>query len=129
MNEAQVLDILDQVDYVGADGERWGFKIGVDYVVQGVGMPGTDRKSLWLQPVFVDSISEEPQSGRKWRLSEHMTKSEVVLTAWKAVLTAEEHEARERFRYRGARIFGPHIDVDVLADIAAWKHNLDLRAE
>lgn len=47
-------------------------------------------------------------------LSPNMTKSELVQTAMKAVLAAEEHEAREHFRYRGKCIFGPHIDVDGL---------------
>lgn len=55
--------------------------------------------------------------GRKWRLSPHMTKSELVQTALKAALTAVEHEARERFLYRGQPIFGPHFDVDSLVEI------------
>lgn len=58
------------------------------------------------------------QSGRKWYVSSFATKSEVVQTALKAVLTAEEHEAREAFLYRGAAIFGPHLDVDVLLGLA-----------
>ena len=57
-------------------------------------------------------------SGRKWMLSPHMVKSEVVQTAFKAVLTAAEHEARERFLYRGRAIFGPHYDVDRLWEMA-----------
>ena len=52
--------------------------------------------------------------GRKWRMSMHMTRSEIVQTALKAVLTAEEHEARERFLYRGRAVFGPHLDVEAL---------------
>ena len=55
--------------------------------------------------------------GRKWRLSVHMTKSEIVQTALMAVLAAVEHEARERFLYKGKPIFGPHHDVDALVGI------------
>lgn len=44
----------------------------------------------------------------------HNTKTEIVMTALKAVLAAEEHEARERFKYRGEAIFSPHVDVDDL---------------
>lgn len=55
--------------------------------------------------------------GRKWYLSEHMTKSEVVQTALMAALTAEEHECREFFRYKGKRIFGPHIDIYALMEV------------
>jgi hypothetical protein len=58
------------------------------------------------------------QHGRKWLLSEHMVKSEIVQTAFKAVLTAEEHECREQFRYRGEPIFGAHYDVEALHELA-----------
>jgi len=51
---------------------------------------------------------------RKWVLSQHMTRSEVVQTALAATLMAVEHEARERFKYHGRAIFGPHFDVDFL---------------
>jgi hypothetical protein len=64
--------------------------------------------------------------GRKWWLSPHMTKSEIVQTAFKAVLTAVEHEARESFRYRGQAIFGPHFDVDQLVRLCA-EHATDER--
>lgn len=59
------------------------------------------------------------QTSRKWMLSHHMTDSEVVQTALLAVLTAEEHEAREQFRYDGAAVFGPHYDVRALAKVEA----------
>lgn len=62
-----------------------------------------------------DTGALELQHCRKWMLSKWMTKSEIVLTAWKAVQAAIEHEAREQFTYKGARIFGPHICVDALA--------------
>ncbi len=64
------------------------------------------------------------QHCRKWVLSEHMTKSEIVLTAWKAVQAAVEHEARETFLYKGRRVFGPHIDLDAMWAIST---NLDAR--
>ena len=46
-----------------------------------------------------------------------MTRSEIVSTAFLAVLTALEHEAREQFRYRGRPIYSPHYDVEVLAKL------------
>lgn len=54
----------------------------------------------------------ERQVGRPWMLSADMTDSEVVRTAMLAVLTAEEHEARELFGYRGHAIFSPHGEID-----------------
>lgn len=35
------------------------------------------------------------EGGRKWDISYHATTSEVVFTAWKALLTFQEHELRE----------------------------------
>lgn len=55
---------------------------------------------------------------RKWLLSSFMTESELVQTCLKAVLTAEEHEARERFTYEGVCAFGPHINVRELLRVA-----------
>lgn len=59
----------------------------------------------------------QTQKTRKWVLSPWMTKSEVVGTAFKCVITAVEHEARESFTYQGERIYSPHYDVDALANL------------
>ena len=74
-----------------------------------------DGIGLWFLQVVVtgfDATTDEPirWSGRKWRLSMHSTRSEIVQTALKAVLTAEEHEARERFLFRSRPIFSPHLN-------------------
>jgi hypothetical protein len=68
------------------------------------------------------------QGGRKWKLSPHMTKSEIVQTAWLAVLTAVEHEAREEFTYKGVAIFGPHLDCEALREVAGRRDVRDVRA-
>jgi hypothetical protein len=52
--------------------------------------------------------------GRKWRLSPYMTDGEIVQTALKAVLTAMEHEVRERFQFDGVSVFDPHFDIHKL---------------
>lgn len=76
---------------------------------------GMDSATIYLQVQCFDA-NGQPQHGRKWRLSAHMTDSEVVQTALAAVLAFEEHEAREAFRYRGLAIFSPHWNVDRLAE-------------
>ena len=58
------------------------------------------------------------QATRKWRLSPHMTTSELVQTAFKLVVTSAEHRVREHFTYRGERVFGPHFDVEALVTLA-----------
>lgn len=104
--------ILDEVVF-----SDWTFHLGLD----------GDRP--WLQVRFnsVDSVTGEPerQHGRKWMLSAFMTKSELVQTAFKAVITATEHEVRETFMYKGRRIFGPHFDVDALWEVS---RRVDIRA-
>lgn len=66
-------------------------------------------------------------TGRKWMLSPHMCKNEIVMTAFKAVMTAMEHEVRESFRYRGVAIFNPHLDPDALVAFAANRANMQER--
>lgn len=58
-------------------------------------------------------------TSRKWMLSPHMTEGEVVQTALKAVLTAVEHEAREKFRYKGVALFQPHLPIAVMMERAS----------
>ena len=92
---------------------------------------GEDGSRIYLQIHAVDKCSEtgEPYAwtSRKWFISKHMTKSEVIQTALKAVLTAVEHEAREHFKYEGLAIFGPHYDVDKLADLIRTNKFKDAR--
>lgn len=66
------------------------------------------------------------QHSRKWLISPHMTRSEIVQTAFKLAMTAVEHRARETFKFEGRRVFGPHFDVDALGDLCA-RRRFDLR--
>lgn len=114
----QILVVLADVRYL-----NWTFHVGTDPE------PAGAAPRHWLQVRFpgADSVTGDPavQHGRKWRLSPYMTKSELVQTAFKAVLTAIEHETREQFAYRGRPIFGPHFNVDELW--AALAHAPDTR--
>lgn len=96
--------VLGRIEYRG-----WTFSVGWD----------DDRAFMQITFAEIDPATGQSATwtSRKWRLSPHMTDSEIVQTALKAVLTAEEHEARERFMYRGRAIFGPHISVDALWDL------------
>lgn len=81
------------------------------------------------------NITGEPMSwkGRAWPLSVHMTDGEIVQTAFKAVMTAMEHEIREQFTYRDAAVFDPHYDIEKLVDLRkrpdALKERADHRAQ
>lgn len=78
---------------------------------------------MFLQATYMDadiySGKSEVQVTRKWLLSPQMTESEVIQTAFKCCLTSMEHRAREEFKFRGARIFGPHFNVNDLARLCA----------
>lgn len=95
---------------------------------RGLGIDSELESDAYLQISFTDPDSMTTQRGRKWRLSQWMTKSELVSTALMAALAAVEHEARESFTYRGEAIFGPHFDVDALHDLAFNGH-LDVRPD
>ena len=94
-----------------------------------IGVHGGDD-AIYLQARYQEACVVtgivEWQYTRKWRLSPHMTKSEIVQTALKCILTSAEHRVREHFRYKGQLIFGPHFDVDALVALAQQR-KLDLR--
>lgn len=74
---------------------------------------------LWALFQAISSTTGKPelQATRRWVLDRQITPSQLVQTALKCVLTSVEHEARERFKYKGEPIFGPHQDVDQLVDL------------
>lgn len=107
---APLIAAIERVEY-----KDWTFNVVIDTAT---GAPA-------LQITFEDPTqTPTTQYCRKWLLYKTMNDSEAVRTAWAAVLQAEEHEARERFKYRGRRIMGPHFDVDKLVDFYAKKENI-----
>lgn len=107
-SHAEIEAIIRKIKY-----KDWNFHVGI-----------MDSRP-YLQLHFTDS-SGVIRHGRKWSFSQWMTKSEIVQTAFLAVKTAEEHEARERFLYKEKAIFGPHFNVDTLHEICD-PGNLDVR--
>jgi hypothetical protein len=85
-----------------------------------------DPHEGWIQ-IRDRMLPSEVQSGRKWRISDHMTKSEIVQTMLAATLAWFEHEVREAFTYRGENIFSPHYDVDQLLELRTSAQPFDVR--
>lgn len=86
-----------------------------------------DAKEVWklrLSCPVRDVLdgTERLAYGRWWDLP-YLTKSDVARTAFIACLVMEEHECRELFSYKGKSIFGPHVDIDALAEIADQREN------
>jgi hypothetical protein len=103
----RIRDILSDVTY----------KDGWWLVVHAPGPDAGDDKP-WLKWCFtapdIHTGKSETQHCRKWQLSYHMTTSEIVRAAYKAVLAAEEHEASEAFLYDGAMVYNPHMSIEDL---------------
>lgn len=113
--------------------------VGLENLLKQISYKDWEFRATWtpgfrfVQVSFqVEGQDGNPQrwNGRKWVVSQHATKSEIVQTVFKAILTAEEHEVREEFRYKGQSIFGPHFDCDVLEGLVKWGGDvLDVRGE
>lgn len=56
--------------------------------------------------------------GGKFYLSPHMTDQEIVQNAFGLFKAYEEHECREFFKYKDKRIYGPHISLEALLEVA-----------
>jgi hypothetical protein len=78
--------------------------------------------------VFIQVLCERPDTytgeygtgrgGRRF-LDPAQTDSSIVRSIFAAFIAYNEHETREAFTYQNARIFGPHIDVGALVEIAS----------
>lgn len=67
-------------------------------------------------------------SSSKRYLSPHMCRQEVVGAVFALIKDAEAHEMHEWFRFRGASIYNPHLDPEVLALVARKAGAFNVRA-
>lgn len=66
-------------------------------------------------------------TSRKWWLSLHMCKNEIIRAAYKAIQCAVAHELDETFMYRGVAVMTPHIDYDVLVTMMQDRNIINAR--
>ena len=108
MNRAAIVAVLQEVSFPG-----YRFEVNLE------------NERTYMRANFFAPCAEtglrELQFTRKWYVSQEATRSEIVQTALKCVLTSIEHEAREVFTYRGRAIFGPHFDVEQLVALVDEK--------
>jgi hypothetical protein len=97
---------------------------------------GIEPGRMWVQVGVTEDaeISFDPIEGKKvpWRgvklyLSQHMCRQEIVSLVYHAIERAELHEVKEWFRYKSRSIYNPHLDPDVLAEVAKWAKNFNVR--
>lgn len=117
INEQQICEIVALVTYK----PNWAIKVGGDFL-----------QGMFIQVQVVDgtcSVTGQTVDwcGGKKYLSPHMCKQEIVGACFDIIKSAEEHEMREHFRYRGASIFNPHLDPDKLVEVAKRKDSFVCR--
>ena len=120
----QVLQVVDACSYKPG----WSIEARFDH----------NRQAIFLQ-LSVSSESEASLDSQKrdgtrtpWKsgkryLSQHMCRQELVGAVFGLIKDAEMHEVHEWFRYKGASIFNPHLDPDVLADVASKASSFNVR--
>jgi hypothetical protein len=77
----------------------------------------------------IDSVSRETvdwKSGKRY-LSQYMCRQEIIGVVYSLIEAAEIHEMREWFRYKGASIYNPHLDPDVLVEVARKASSFNCR--
>lgn len=74
---------------------------------------------LQMQYIEADVLTGKlaKQHTRKWYISPHATESEIVQTGLICVLTSQEHIGREHFKYKGLKLYGPHMNVTDLTEM------------
>ena len=121
MDIEQISNIVDEITY----------KPNWDIALYAIPI-SPEQYSLYIQlEVFnqIDSVTRKTtswKSGKRY-LSEFMCRQEIVGAVYGLIETAEIHEMREWFRYKGASIYNPHIDPDKLAELASKKENFNCR--
>lgn len=98
MKLEDVLGLLERIEY-----RDWSWRVG----------PAGPNLAIWVafQAPDPETGHVTEQLGRPWLITPEMDASAIVRTAFLAVLTAEEHEIRENFRFCGEPVFGPHGKV------------------
>ncbi len=124
MDEAGFRAIVEAITYkpgwsflLGRDGDRWFVQASVSV-----------ESDLTMDPTRRSSERTPWKSGKR-SLSPHMCRQEVVGVVFGLIKDAEEHEAREWFRYQGASIYNPHLDPDVLARVARRADSFVFRSD
>lgn len=100
---------------LGQDGDRWFVQASV-----------SEESDLTLDPTRRTTERTPWKSGKR-HLSLHMCRQEVVGVVLGLIKDAESHEIHEWFRYRNAAIYNPHLDPDVLVEVARRKSSFSIR--
>lgn len=103
----------------------------IDYPEYSIYAERDGRGEMYLQAQYIEADihtgRKEIQRTRRWYFSPEMTKSELVQTALKCILTSAEHRVREHFRYKGELVYSPHFDVEKLVELCKTRKASEYR--
>lgn len=122
MKPYEIKEIADQISYKPG----WGLIFGYD------GTTESGRYYLQVENtlgVCAVTGKPDPWKGRKQHLSPWMTRQEIVGICFSLIKDAEEHEMREWFRYKGRSIYNPHLDPDLLVEVASKASSFNTRPD
>ena len=93
-----------------------------------------DERGVYIQLYNANGICSVTGKSQPWvsgkrYLSEFMCKQEIVGVVFALIKDAELHEIHEWFRYKGRSIYNPHLDPDVLAEVASKKESFITRED
>lgn len=118
MNVSEIRRIADDIDYK----PNWFINV----------YAGKSNVKAYIQIEVKEAIDSVTWAVTDWKsgkrnVSEWMCKQEIVGMIFGMIQSAEIHEMREWFRYKGASIYNPHLDPDKLAKFADQKENFNCR--
>lgn len=116
MTHSEIQEVLNQIEL------KNGWEIHLREDVEYENKIGDCRSYIQIQ--FDDFDNDDGTTPyrsycRKWFLSKHMGKDEIVRTVYLAYVQAVMHEADEKFLYRGRAIHNPHTNPDLLYMVTA----------
>jgi len=121
MTDHEIADLISQITYKPG----WTWIVGYDGRLFVQASVSTDS-DLTMDPTGKSAERTPWKSGKRY-LSPHMCRQEIIGAVFGLIQDAEMHEVREWFRYRGASIFNPHLDPDVLVEVARRKASFNCR--
>lgn len=123
MDLKEMISIINEITY------KPGWSLGLHGDDDGrpyIQMSVSTESDLSMDPTR-KSIERTPWKSGKRYLSPFMCRQEIVGVVFGLIQDAEMHEVREWFRYKGASIYNPHLDPDVLVTVARKASSFNVR--
>ncbi|MBT1154398.1 hypothetical protein J1C56_02210 [Aminobacter anthyllidis] len=119
---AEISQIVRSITYKPG----WCFHLGAEAGRVFIQVAVNTLSDLTMDPTGKSEDRTPWKSGKRY-LSPHMCRQEIVGAVFGLIKDAELHEVHEWFRYKGASIYNPHLDPDVLVEVARRRSSFNVR--